>query len=540
MDITELVDQSSIENSERPFHCEWPGCAKAFTRRSDLARHGRIHTNERPFTCAQPGCGKSFIQRSALTVHIRTHTGERPHVCEFKGCLKSFSDSSSLARHRRVHVGKRSYRCTFENCNKRFWRKCTLIKHCRSHMQALGSSSSPTTSNQIIEASTSHSVTTKETPVPRVCKSFPLIGDSVESTVSTPLAASAASSFRASDTGGVVLPPTYHMNSYSIHPLSPFQTVLPAASPLSNAYGSTPSRTEGPIVNPYQGTTAQQLSIPLILPTSTGQMDMTPQPHPGFMPRNQPSSYNSLTGAQGQLYRPPFTLSSIPLPGSGPPSLLSADHIDRTPFSPHLPSPTATGTAPVFIHRSVSARTLHRESHPYNIERYISMSQQRRGTPRGSHSPFDSNNTSPRSNSYESLTISSPLAPLEEEPHVTTPDSAIAESMWSVSQDLSTAKAVGFDESPFPMSSKPKSAPYGASSSSSSSSSSSVLSASLGTCTTSFNHSVYENWPATSGPCTSRSAFTSTGVFLPPVTCETVECIYERSSNSSEGTRLSS
>ncbi|KAJ1649393.1 hypothetical protein IWQ61_009510 [Dispira simplex] len=399
-------------------------------------------------------------------------------------------------------------------------------------MQALESSSSPTRSNQLIEASTSYPVTTKETPVPRVCKSFPLTGDSVESTVSTSLTASAAASFRASGTGGVVLPPTYHMNSYSIHPLSPFQTVLPAASPLSNAYGSAPSRMEGPIMNPYQGTTAQQPSIPLILPSSTGQMDMTPQPHPGFMPRNQPSLYNSIAGLEGQLYRPPCTLSSIPLLGSGPQPLLSADHIYRTPFSPHLPSPTATGTAPVFIHRSVSARTLHRESHPYNIERYISTSQQRRGTPRGSHSPFDSNNTSPRSNSYESLTISSPLAPLEEEPYVT-PDSAIAESMWSVSQDLSTAKAVGLDESPFPMSSKPKSTPYGASPSS-------VLSASLGTCTASVNHSVYENWPVTSGPCTSRPAFTSTGMFLPPVTCETVECIYERSSNSSEGTRLSS
>ncbi|KIJ56180.1 hypothetical protein M422DRAFT_774031 [Sphaerobolus stellatus SS14] len=66
--------------------------------------HSTAHESDDPskkHVCGH--CGKRFAMPSHYQIHLRSHTAERPFVCQWPGCARAFTVKGNLTRHLRTH-----------------------------------------------------------------------------------------------------------------------------------------------------------------------------------------------------------------------------------------------------------------------------------------------------------------------------------------------------------------------------------------------------------------------------------------------------
>ncbi|KAI1099882.1 hypothetical protein F4804DRAFT_66947 [Jackrogersella minutella] len=117
----------NVKGRRHRYICDFKGCGKEVSQKTQLETHKRAHTGEKPFQCPEPGCHKAFTQRGNLKTHSRSHTGEKPYFCDI--CGKAFAQLGNVKPHKLTHFPTKPFHCVLDGCKKTFGQRGNLKTH---------------------------------------------------------------------------------------------------------------------------------------------------------------------------------------------------------------------------------------------------------------------------------------------------------------------------------------------------------------------------------------------------------------------------
>lgn len=126
-----MTKTRNVSRNNSPSCHKCPDCQLQFSRASDLSSHLLNHSVTGVGSGARNKCvvcSRVFTRSWLLKGHMRTHTGERPFHCSFPQCNKAFADKSNLRSHTLIHTtSSKSFVCP--KCGRAFSQKRYLHKH---------------------------------------------------------------------------------------------------------------------------------------------------------------------------------------------------------------------------------------------------------------------------------------------------------------------------------------------------------------------------------------------------------------------------
>lgn len=132
--FTEIVPEivPVLKHKKKTFKCNFEGCSKSLSKKTNLNRHMLIHSNlPKKYKCRFEGCSYSSHIKQHLQGHEEIHS-DKEYKCDL--CDYKIHTKTGLNKHKKKHnLLTTKYNCNFEGCSFGTNFKSDSIIHINNH-----------------------------------------------------------------------------------------------------------------------------------------------------------------------------------------------------------------------------------------------------------------------------------------------------------------------------------------------------------------------------------------------------------------------